>query len=87
MGECTGASKPICLSHGDRNRLNQVPQAPRIKRHSRILQCPGPGVWTAFGQGAYRQKSLVLTHSWAILAEFNAICCSKNGQSGHQNPQ
>ena len=33
-------------------------------------------VW-AFGQGSYRQKSLVLTHSWPILARFNAECRSK----------
>jgi len=32
---------------------------------------------SVFGQGSYRQKSLVLTHSWAILQRFNAVCRSK----------
>lgn len=34
MGQCAGASEPVSLSHGDRNRLNQVPQTPRIRRYT-----------------------------------------------------
>lgn len=41
---------------------------------------------SAFGEGSYRQKSLILPHSWAILARFNAVFYSHKRAKGTSMP-